>query len=462
MAKPNPLFPDKSTRPRAYDRSSPPRYQWVFDTIPPCIRKDGQAVDNPFRRAAIFVVHGIGEQDCGETAATLRIALEDTVPAVQPVHGAPDRDFWFVPQPYIYEGHWSDYSNVAATATGEWADFSEAQKKFFARVWEKRSVSAWRSVTWLIRNGVKLLVKGQGLAKLYYAYLVPLLWGIAVLMLFHSRTRSVLQQFVNDARIYFEPQGDTEREIVQRIDQRVGAAFLGLLGYDWDFEPIPARNWIRIGRTQHKFERVTWVAHSLGTVISYNVIGDILHRSRELRADPAKQAACEAIENGLSAFVTIGSPLDKIHFLYGAEVLRPWPAEYLPGGARDLWAGDVTGGFWQNFHYTSDPIAGPLDAFRDPSRRNLVHNYHTRGWRLWGLAHVLYWSDQHILARILRVTFGDVVMDRPLRLRSPLLQRLSLLLSFGFLGLAAPAVLAGLLYALYAMALNLGKTLGLW
>ncbi len=460
MPSSNPL--DKQHRPRAYDRPWPPRYQWVFDTIPPFIRRGGRDVDNPFRRAVLFVVHGMGEQRLGETAATLRIALEDTVPTVQPVHGHAAQDFWYVPQPYIYEGHWSDYANIAATATGEWADFSEEQRRFFARVWEQRSVSAWRSVLWLVRNGTKLFVRGRGLAKLYYAYLVPLLWAIAVLMLFHSRTRVILQQFVNDARIYFEPQGDTELEIVQRIDQRVGAAFLGLLGYDWDFEPIPARNWVRIGRAQHRFDRVTWVAHSLGTVISYNVISDILHRSAGFRARAEKLPACEAIERGLGGFVTIGSPLDKISFLYGQEVLRPWPPEYLPGGALDLWRNKDGGGFWQNFHYTSDPISGPLDAFRDAAGRNLVTNYHTRGRRLWGLSHVLYWSDQLILARILRVAFGDLVSHRALRLRSPAMQRISLLLSFGFLRLAAPAVVLSLLYLAYALGNTLGKTLGLW
>ena len=91
--------PDKRRRPRAYDLN-PHRYQWRFQSMPVQIRRDNKLIANPFRESALFVVHGVGEQEQGETAATLRVGIEDTVPRIQPKHSPGSIDGWIVPEPY--------------------------------------------------------------------------------------------------------------------------------------------------------------------------------------------------------------------------------------------------------------------------------------------------------------------------------------------------------------------------
>lgn len=464
--------PDKIHRPRAYEINSA-RYQWNFTYVPEFIRHDGKSVENPFRKAAIFVVHGIGEQESGETAAALRTTLEDVVQEIQPTYSAGSADNWIVPQPYIKEGNWAQYDDLATMAAEEWTKFTEQQKQFFLHVWFKRCHSALRCVLWLVTIGLRLIRKSKGIAQLYYLYLMPLLWMIAVFMLAQRRTRQLLTDFVNDARLYLEPKGDLEHEIVQRIDSRVGSFFLRLLGYDWNFDVVGEKvgEEKRIVELPYKFERVCWVAHSLGTVISYNVLGDILHRCLEMRKRGEEKAQIsEKVENGLAGFITLGSPLDKIAFLYenprnphGNDVLRKWPVEYLPGGQYDLWKrGEKTGGFWQNFLYTSDPVSGWLDAFCLPTKKdesksakkvnpiNLVKNYHTSGSMPWGIPHIVYWNDKQILSRIMLHTFqAPFVKPHELKTRSEAMQELSLFASGIFWAVAALVTVSIVIYGFY-------------
>ena len=444
--------PDKRRRPRAYDLN-PHRYQWRFQSMPVQIRRDNKLITNPFREAALSVVHGVGEQEQGETAATLRVGIEDTVPRIQPKHSPGSIDGWIVPEPYIYGGYWANYGDMATMAAAAWKEFTDEEREYFSRVWSKRAISATRSVTWLVGNSLQLIKKGRWIARLYYIYLMPMLWIIAGAMLLHRKSRKLLSNYVNDARLYLEPKGDIEQEIVQRIDRKVGERFLVLLGYDWEFNKLTEKKQFKIATSPHRFRKVTWVAHSLGSVISYNVISDILQQCLQMRkAGGDKEKASIYIENSLQSFVTLGSPLDKIAFLFGDRVLRKWPMEYLPGGKFDLWKGQdgQARAFWQNFHYTSDPVSGRLDSFHagNPDR-NLVQNLHPAGRRFWGLSHTAYWKDKHILARILHLTFGSPYVKRlPLKLRSALRQRLALAIGAFFWAVAVSVVVGLMVYQL--------------
>jgi hypothetical protein len=448
--------------------------------MPEYIRLDNNPEPNPFRKAAIFVVHGIGEQALSETAATLRVGFEDTLSLVQPDYAPDSRNNWIVPAPYVYEARWSNYGDVD-TLAAELSVMNDGEREYFRRVWENRAVSATASVSWLAKNATRLIWKSRGLARLYYFYLMPLLVFVAASMLLRRSTRRLLADYVNDARIYLSPVGDIEHMIVQRIDRKVGERFLKLLGYDWNFNRLPLDEQLTIAGVWHKFPKIVWVGHSLGTVISYNVISDILHRCVRLRDDIAegkedakKEKAIREVEDSLVAFVTLGSPLDKIAFLFGDDpspdkesrlrkntVLRHWPTEYLPENdvtkkqvsedtsgieepqlprkERDLWkCNGEKRAFWYNFHYTSDPVSGPLDKFTI-GENDLVTNIHVkskqkcinthkRQW--WGISHVGYWKDVPILAHILWLTFDSpFVKHLPLETQSPSVQRVALLTS---------------------------------
>ncbi len=443
--------PAKHDRPAFYDDSSA-RYQWHFCAIPTLIRRDGRSVLNPFRERAVYVVHGIGEQRLGDTAASFRLGFEDAVQAVEPQQWTPGAaDNWVVPQPFIFDGYWGDYERIETMEPQLWARLTGREKDFFQLVWAKRAASGVRTYLWLIKAGVRLIHRGRGMARLYYCYLVPMLWLIVLVSWIFPRTRRFITGYLNDVRLYLDPQGDVEHVIVQRIDRLVAQRFLRLLGIKADFTDSDTPLCMFEGQP-HRFQRITWVAHSLGTVISYNVIGDLLRRCLEIPPeDQERYQNARRIEESLEAFVTLGSPLDKVRFLF-PEVLRDWPCEYLPGGERSLWGrADRPEKFWENFHYTSDPVSGPLDGFSCVDQatgepHNLAVNWHTSGWRIPGLSHLDYWHDSTALARVLRLTFGSYVKDMPMNLRSGASQEAGLFTGAVFWMIALGLIVIGLVW----------------
>jgi hypothetical protein len=419
-------------------------------------------VKNPLRDRVIYVVHGMGEQEDTETAATLRWKIEDAVSELDPgfwqTNDSADRtkhgNRWILPEPYIQDGFWARYDDITWLAPEMFRDLTEKQRLFFNDLWKRRSTGAVRSWVWLLQRGLMLTRDVPWALKIPYAALTVLIGLIALAMLFTRKTRGVLSRYVSDVRLYLSPTGDVEHEIVQRIDHRVGAQFLELLGLDWDFQELPLNKRLYVGRDVATFKEVTWVAHSLGTVISYNVISDILHKCQWIREhEPDREDVVERVETGLSSFVTMGSPLDKIHYLFKKlpdgdpkTVLRPWPEEYLPGGDRALVfpkpsSAASTGvaqepssprSFWTNFYYMSDPVSGKLNRIIDQKHQSMIENIHTTGLHIPGLAHVQYWRDKQIVQWIVGQTFYGFTKHIPVKRRHKWLKALAEMFSVVF------------------------------
>lgn len=209
---------------------------------------------------------------------------------------------------------------------------------------------------------------------------------------------------------------------------------------------------IWIAGHRHVFKEVVWVSHSLGSLISYNVFSDILHKCRKCRTEGGTKQV-EQVENGIRAFVTLGSPLDKIRYLYKGGVLRDWPDEYLPGGDLDLWKKHQhQGGLWHNFYYTDDPVSGELSRFTSPHRDNasVVMNYHTQDGLLQipGLSHMRYWNDSEVLKRILGLLYDPYVETKYKNLKDKWRQKIGLVAGAVFWA----ALLAGVLFLILVLA----------
>ena len=312
-------------RPRAYELLDIP---FRFVDLPLEIERDRKSVPNPVRHTAVFVVHGMGLQQYPETQVTLRSGFEDAIDEINREHPGVA-----VPPPFTYEGYWADYALFEKTFPHEWEQCNERERLFFGQLWQRRSMSAFGTALWFVRENLRLFrwrtIRDAGLLRgitvMAAAPLTILAAGTMVL-----RHPKILAEVLGDVRIYCDPRGDIEMAIVHQIDYRVGAAFLRLLGLDWHFRELPTSDGVDISGTSHTFRYVTWVAHSLGSVISYNVIGDILHRAENLRGgleksernrgpgmpepeeDRQMRTNIERVERGLHRFVTFGSPLEKI------------------------------------------------------------------------------------------------------------------------------------------------------
>jgi len=427
-------LPNKTTRPGTFDHS-PLRYQWQAGRIPDEILKNGTKEPSPFLKNGLFVVHGIGDQKDTDTAVSMRLGIEDSIPKIEPSKNT-STDSWIVPPPYINDGHWAKYTDLESFLDDireDWNKLSRRQQTFFNNFWAARQKGWFQSWKWVVRQGATLFGRGSLGKKPLYAVLTLLLAVFVMAAGLHPKSRKFIVLYVNDARLYLEPRGDMELEIVQLIDRRIARRFLGMIGLDIEFGPLEkgtnADKSVVIGGAMHEFEEVTWVAHSLGTIISFNVIGDLLRKCIEIRKDAdspdyeQRLAATRKVEKALARFVTLGSPLDKIVFLCAESssphhntVLRRWPHEYLPGGARDIRflhghvrSVDADGFWWLNGFYGSDPISGPLgDVERlmgisktDP----LIRNISTLRWRPPFASHIKYWTDTGFVTKILEQTY---------------------------------------------------------
>jgi len=396
-------------RPHCYDSDY---YQWAFQRIPVTVDRGGVEVPNPARDSAVFVVHGMGQQGYPDTAVQLRDGFEAALAEVQPQAGGPD-----LPTPYILDGYWANYDDFEHTFPEEWAWLSAGERAFFTKLWQRRTRSALRAARWLAWQGWRLVADANVREKtsrwrwFTYLWLVFLAWvGVAYLLVRHP---AILADVLGDVRLYTQPNGQVQHVIVQRIERHVGEVFLRLLGLNWDLRTLPADQQLHICGQPHRFRFVTWVAHSLGSVVSYNVIADLLMRCEEKRQllkvsgaalSPEERSELEGniqrVEQGLHRFITIGSPLEKFATLF-PEVLRECPASLkqrcLDKGRR----------WWVNVFHIWDVVSGRL---LDSKFFPRVENLHSKLWRIPLLAHTSYWHDNLTCTYIVSRTYGREIL----------------------------------------------------
>ena len=412
----------ESQRPRAYELN---HYPWHLGKVPPTVKVGGEEKPHPAWRSAIFVVHGMGTQVITETAATLRSGFEDVIESLlawERKEGieTPLAALGAIPPPLIAEGYWADYEDLKATFPEDWADLDGRKRNFFAALWRTRLLSPTRTFFWFLRQQARLLnprvIWEVGLFA-WFLYIPLQVVSLAALLITLLRWRKILSRVLADVRLYVAPEGITERAIVQRIDYRVGSEFLRMLGLDWEFRPLPLKKQRKLKKKPLNFERVIWVAHSLGTVISFNVLSDLFAKAEELSAsgDAKQRRGVEKFQKALRRFVTIGSPLDKIAYLFGERTLRPWPS---PDRQKLVSGGETIAGqgerspreWWINFYHVLDPVSGPLTSPLICGQKPPL-NLHIGFWALPGLAHVAYWRDSLTLRFVLSRVYGRTFLQ---------------------------------------------------
>lgn len=409
-------------------------FTWNMQRVRPPTLADGQT-PHPGRTSAIFVVHGIGQQRWTETAAQLRAGFEDAFEKIADWQEKAKLKGQSInlSAPFIYEGYWADYDDVRETFPEDFKHFNKREQDFFGNLWKHRVISGGRTVLWTLRQQLRLLsprvLWNRPLAWILYWPLQVV--SAATLLYSWLRRRAVITGYLNDVRLYLDPRGVVERAIVQQIDARVERSFLRLIGLDMDFRPLPCCAWVDAGGEHYSFDRVVWVAHSLGTVISYNVLSDLFHKAArlELSGDKEQQEGVRQFRKKLTRFVTMGSPLDKVGFLFKERSLRQWPVSahrgLLESGERLTQSDDpATTEWWINFYHVLDPVSGALQnpficGTEPPS------NIHIRSGFLPAIAHLAYWTDTTALRFILGRTYGpQFLKDQEFRPWSMWVQRL--------------------------------------
>lgn len=445
-------------RPPTFEPGAP---MWNMQRVPATL-PDG--TPHPARTSAVFVVHGMGQQSWTETSAQLRAGFETAFDQIsdwqkQHLQGSGGPNEITLPPPFIWEGYWANYDDLKDTFPDDWKHFADREQTFFSMLWKQRIISGPRTVSWLLRQQLLLLrpevLREVGLLSWLLYWPLQVVSGAALLLAW-IRFPKIVTGYANDLRLYLQPRGVVERAIVERIDERVASSFLLLIGLDKDFRHLGNDLLIEAGGSHVSFHRVVWVAHSLGTVVSYNALSNLLSKAAELErsGDDEQKAGVDLFRRALSRFVTIGSPLDKVAFLF-KERIRPWPTAmrrglFLDGETVTRKDPDETE-WWINFYHVLDPVSGSLESpliCRDQRPSNI----HIRSGLIPGLAHTAYWSDPSVLRFILGRTYGTgFLRDREYRPQSH--TTLKALAVTGYFVWAL--LLFGLAYGLYAYAPSL-------
>jgi hypothetical protein len=212
------------------------------------------------------------------------------------------------------------------------------------------------------------------------------------------RTRRWMVEFLGDVAIYLSSEKLDEywriRDEIKRDCCRVAnLVFRALARQD--------------GKTLLAYDRVVVAGHSLGSVVAYDSLNTLIQR------DIAKDAARRlGIAERSSTFITFGSPLDKVAFIFGTKIAGRKIREALAGGVQPLIVHyKFRPARWLNIYAPGDIIAGALDYYDDPgstdggSKRveNLVDR--EAGW-FPPNAHTGYWEHQAFRTALYRMVSG--------------------------------------------------------
>jgi len=172
------------------------------------------------------------------------------------------------------------------------------------------------------------------------------------------------------------------------------------------------------------FDRVVIVGHSLGSVIAYDAVNELLDRARSgAIPDPADLRR-------LSGMVTFGCPLNKVYYFFREQLpprqeirrqildllhsFRIFKARIadqftFTGVEPQLWkeaeAALEKDFLWINVWSISDPISGKLLFYDLGSADNQLHLFYRRPL----VAHVLYWEDPRFYDFVIQKFLGSAV-----------------------------------------------------
>jgi hypothetical protein len=387
-----------ASKPFATLPAAPPRKE----APPPVGVKETKAAAHP--RTAVLVVHGIGEQNPFQTVDAFARGLaayhEAEGRKVELRHALAERrdaqgDPWlenFVELRLedgtaldLHEYYWAPLTEQRMKGGDVWRWFrkairgAERLKEVDRGLYERAFVVG--------KAARRLFKLGWVVTRVLY----PLWWLLNHLsrLPFLGAIRSgldlagklALRGYVEDVAIYTSMDAKSQYfEVRTRILAHAQALLMDLL-------------------RDPRYDRVVLAGHSLGSVISY----DVLNRLQVRASAVDGMVGLEKLKRG--GLVTFGSPLDEVAFFFlehaepaewvrrgmmhdlhsfRAVDTRPLAERRLASPVKDVWDGMP----WRNYHSPDDPVSGSLELYSP------VTNVERPYPRLSSIrAHLAYWED---------------------------------------------------------------------
>jgi hypothetical protein len=227
------------------------------------------------------------------------------------------------------------------------------------------------------------------------------IWAIAIAAAFVSRW--FLIQFIGDVAVYvsahklskFDQLRDAIKQTVLNVMGAVYAAKSPEEKRSDRAPQFPSRDgW------KFRYKKIIVVGHSLGSVISYDLLNQLLLEDELNEIEPgATSAGPLNIRNRTKLLLTFGSPLDKIAYLFRIKK----STDELRDAAISAWQPMIRDyafrpDHWLNIYSWMDLFSAPLHFYDDPNnpangdKRRVVN---TIDWQAWVpiVAHTAYWTN---------------------------------------------------------------------
>jgi hypothetical protein len=231
-------------------------------------------------------------------------------------------------------------------------------------------------------------------------YLV-LVWGLAVLAAMVSRW--FLIEFLGDVAVYvsahklskFDELRESIKKSVLEVMSAVYQAGAPPMSHSYP-ESQPETFYLETRR----YQKVIVVGHSLGSVISYDVLNNLVLKD-EIASGPGSTGSDQPLDTRgrTKLLLTFGSPLDKIAYLFRIkgntdELREAASAAWQPLIRQYYFRPDE----WLNIYSWMDLISAPLHYYDNPDDPNDGDPKRVKNrldWRAWIplVAHTEYWTD---------------------------------------------------------------------
>jgi hypothetical protein len=205
-------------------------------------------------------------------------------------------------------------------------------------------------------------------------------WGQTLVWLLAIGVSAVARRFlvayVGDVAAYIQPQ---ELDRFNRLRERVKECV-------W-------KSALAVFLSSERYDEVVIVGHSLGSAIAYDTLNR-LYREEQLGVVPGVQARSKL-------FVTFGSPLDKIAFLFAMQGSNREGLDALAASIQPLIAFPAIRPRWVNLYSNWDIISGGLDFYdKTPDSPHHVENVSDPDACVWLAAHTEYWDGRLVFDTI--------------------------------------------------------------
>jgi hypothetical protein len=253
----------------------------------------------------------------------------------------------------------------------------------------------WLSLTILAGLAVAVLVSGIGPeSRMRETLSCPWLathWmlPLVALLLASYAVRRFLVQYLGDVAAYVTSYRiDRFADLRNRVKEVVRKTTAAI--YEATEEP-ESRVWA--------YDGVAVVAHSLGSVIAYDALNELL-------LEDAVSAERRDVAARTRLLLTFGSPLEKTAFVFSSRATT-YAREALAAALQPLISNYSFRPFrWVNVFSRRDPISGRLTSYDDSSqplyRERRVRNLQDRAAVLPLLAHLEYFNDPVVIRQLVR------------------------------------------------------------